>query len=593
LETIATVTPEERQALWELARAFDEMPTKDADEPEGFDPPPAGEGIRPGDDFNARASWSEILEPHGWALVYRRGGTEYWRRPGKDRGHSATVNGPGANPGRFVCFSSSTPFETKKGYTKFAVYAILNHGGHFQAAARELRARGFGTGRSNDRSGKAPAQEPASRSESLPPPAPFPSDVFPEPIRPLVVDGAAAVGAPEDFLGNAVLGIAAGIIGNTQRIELKTGYEQRAILWTAVVGDSGTVKTPAINTVRSPMEELQKEATKSYDDAAASYLKDLVKWEMGDKATRGEKPEPPKMRHYYVSDATLEAIQAVHAHEPGLVLIRDELLGWVKSHDAYRGGKGGDRQNWLQAWAGVPIEINRKTGPVLYIPEPAISVLGGVQPEMLSELAEEAGRRDGFLDRILWAYPAALPALWSEKVLESEITQRVKKVFATLRGNSQAANPIRLSPEAKTRWVEWHDENVKATQCVYGLAQGICAKLPNQLARLCLVLHCLTYPNAPWTEEVSEKTMADAIELVEYFRSHAHRVLPLIGSAAEQQAVALKARILRALNRDPGAWVNQSAIAAIPGGHVPATELLNALQVLETLEAVESTRRSA
>src|SRR5262249_29468366 len=107
--TIATITPEERALLVELARTFDECkPDKE--------PPGAGKtharqqgGSRPGDDYNRRATWGEVLEPHGWRHVYERNGEAYWCRPGKERGVSATTNYQGSE--LLYVFSTSTDFE--------------------------------------------------------------------------------------------------------------------------------------------------------------------------------------------------------------------------------------------------------------------------------------------------------------------------------------------------------------------------------------------------------------------------------------------------------------------------------------------------
>jgi hypothetical protein len=45
----------------------------------------------------------------------------------------------------FYCFSSSTEFDPERGYNRFSVYAILEHGGDFTAASKALAARGYGT----------------------------------------------------------------------------------------------------------------------------------------------------------------------------------------------------------------------------------------------------------------------------------------------------------------------------------------------------------------------------------------------------------------------------------------------------------------
>jgi len=243
----------------------------------------------------------------------------------------------------------------------------------------------------------------ADLDNTYPPVVPFPTDVLPEPARTLVVEGAASLGVPPDFIAVPFLAVTAGMIGNTQRIQLKRGFEQRAILWDATVGQPGSGKSPAQDLACAPMEELQREAKRIFD---LQYQSQLTDWEHQPKEGRGQKPEPPRMDEYYVSDATWESIAPILEHVPGLPLRRDELVAWVGSYDAYRSGRGGDRQNWLSAWSGVPIKVNRRSGNgvPIYIPDPAISVLGGIQPDLLPALVKEAGRREGFIERFLWSW---------------------------------------------------------------------------------------------------------------------------------------------------------------------------------------------
>lgn len=41
-------------------------------------------------------------------------------------------------------FSTSTPFESERGYSRFGAHGVLSHDGDFAGAARELRSRGYG-----------------------------------------------------------------------------------------------------------------------------------------------------------------------------------------------------------------------------------------------------------------------------------------------------------------------------------------------------------------------------------------------------------------------------------------------------------------
>jgi hypothetical protein len=67
---------------------------------------------------------------------------KHWRRPGKDTGISASWD---IVPGRFWCWSTSTPFESSKGYRPWHVFAVLECGGDFTEAARTLGKMGYGS----------------------------------------------------------------------------------------------------------------------------------------------------------------------------------------------------------------------------------------------------------------------------------------------------------------------------------------------------------------------------------------------------------------------------------------------------------------
>jgi len=72
---------------------------------------------RPGDDFNARGDVRDVLQQHGWSLA-RAGENEYWRRPGKASGWSATLK----DRVFYVFSSNAAPFEHDRAYSPLAVY---------------------------------------------------------------------------------------------------------------------------------------------------------------------------------------------------------------------------------------------------------------------------------------------------------------------------------------------------------------------------------------------------------------------------------------------------------------------------------------
>ena len=144
LGVIPTIGWDERCKLHEaIHAALDQMPATLAPQPR-----PALSTLlsdRPGDDYNNRTQWIEILGPHGWSVSHTQGNTTYWVRPGKNKkdGHSATT-GRAADGDRLYVFSSATQFEPETPYNKFSAYALLEWGGDYAAAARALGALGYG-----------------------------------------------------------------------------------------------------------------------------------------------------------------------------------------------------------------------------------------------------------------------------------------------------------------------------------------------------------------------------------------------------------------------------------------------------------------
>jgi hypothetical protein len=132
VDSITTITADERAELLRIARSLDRIPPRDPPRAPSSMP----NGDRPGDQFNASTTWPDLLEPYGWVRVYDHGQETAWRRPGKDRGISATTNHTGTD--HLKVFSSSTVFDTESTYDRFGAYALLEHGGDLGAAARAL-----------------------------------------------------------------------------------------------------------------------------------------------------------------------------------------------------------------------------------------------------------------------------------------------------------------------------------------------------------------------------------------------------------------------------------------------------------------------
>ncbi len=94
------------------------------------------------DDFNKRIDFPAMIQDYGWTPVKQRGKNILFKRPGiSDSSHSASFH---IDKRIFYVFSTSTEFESEKGYSPFMVYAALAHNKDYSAAGKAVYNLGFG-----------------------------------------------------------------------------------------------------------------------------------------------------------------------------------------------------------------------------------------------------------------------------------------------------------------------------------------------------------------------------------------------------------------------------------------------------------------
>jgi hypothetical protein len=566
--TIATLTHAERDALWSLARTFDEQEPRAHRVPSTAPQEASRWVVKPGDAFVAAVDWPAILDPHDWEAVRQQGEATLWRRPGGyPGGWGASTNYAGSDL-LYVWTSAAPPFEPGRAYGKFAAYTLLNHDGDFTAAAKDLAAQGYGEPSPAPGPGPhAPGAKLAAAAEHIAVP-PFPVDALPPVMRAFVVEGAAALGCPPDFVAMPLFAFLGGVAGNSRKLEIKPGWDELPVIWSGVIGRPGAVKTPALNLARKLVDRLQKTAWEM-------YLEQLDEWTETPKDERGPKPVP---EIYFATDTTTQAVGPALMHSRGLTVVHDELAGWVKAFDAY--SAAGDRQFWLSAWSSQPLKPNRKTGEHIYVAEPVANVTGGIQPEVVTDLAGDAQRNDGFLPRFWLVWPDAPIALWTDAVMPEATRTAMEQVVTQLRLPGDAVVLTRLSRPAYDAWTTWFDENQRAIADLEGIAAGWAAKAASHLGRLVLILHMVTNPGQH-PASVDVQTLQNGIAILEYLRAHLRRVLPMFGAVAPGAPVGLAARIERIARTAWPDWVTRTEINDRLGGHEDSGAITRTLRELE------------
>ncbi|MFI0894865.1 DUF927 domain-containing protein [Streptomyces sp. NPDC020983] len=167
--TVPVLAPDVLDAIHSVCRMVCKLPVAETAKTAPRPAPPRPDGsLRPGDDFEARANWEEILRGTFRPLV-TRGSTTYW-------GWADGIGGVKATTGRdehdrLFVFATGSEFQPEVPYSKFGAFAVLEHGGDHKAAARALAHAGYGS-RHLSSVGTRPASAAPDAAPSSSPDAP-------------------------------------------------------------------------------------------------------------------------------------------------------------------------------------------------------------------------------------------------------------------------------------------------------------------------------------------------------------------------------------------------------------------------------------
>jgi len=381
---------------------------------------------------------------------------------------------------------------------------------------------------------------------------PFPVDAIPEPIRSYIIEGARAIGCDACYLALPVLAGLASAIGNTRRLAIKRSWSEPPILWCAIVGESGTAKSPAMELALRPIRSRQHRAMKEHAEAVKAWEADYARWEVehanwkkaaakGDESDPPPAPNRPICPRTWIDDATIEAlITRLQENPRGLLMVRDELAAWF-GFDRYNGGKGGaEVPKWLEVFGGRALIVDRKTSGTEYVERASVSIIGGIQPAILQRAVAQEHRDNGLAARLLFAMPPRRPKRWTEDDVSERTEAAVSRVFDhlyALEPDTDAegdATPrlLPLTSAAKAAWIEFVNRHGAEQADRVGDEAAAWAKLEAFCARFALVLHIARFAAADPTiadpDAVDEHSIAAGVRLVGWFAREAERVYALL-----------------------------------------------------------------
>jgi len=233
-------------------------------------------------------------------------------------------------------------------------------------------------------------------------------------------DRARSLGVNADAVTAAAVAVVGSLIPANNRLQMyqnRSSWSVLCVLWTALVGDPGSAKSAAVKAALAFANPVNK-------SWSAAFAKDLAAYDRAELAFSARtskkkknaeepaeedphpadvivKPTPPKSRSKISNDSTTEAIVTRLAETPEvapLIQYSDELSGWLGGMDAYRAKGSKDRSLWLEAKEGASYRVDRQGRGSIEAPHLAVSIIGGIQDDLIARLAPDL-ETDGLLQR--------------------------------------------------------------------------------------------------------------------------------------------------------------------------------------------------
>ncbi len=342
-----------------------------------------------------------------------------------------------------------------------------------------------------------------------------------------------------DYLGCSMLWMLSVIVGNSIKVQVKSGWIEQCTMWISVVGKAGIGKTPSISSVVFPI-------MKANNREIRSYIKERDKFNAYTELDKEQKKnteeiKKPRKTQFIANDVTLEALVELHDENKNAVAVfKDELAGWLKDMNKYRAGS--DMEFWLSTWSGKSVSLDRKTSKSNHVESPLISVLGGIQPGVLDSFYTEENKDNGFIDRMLLCFPDLAVDEYNEDELNPQyLTWYSDYIINFYNGikssvvqfdNENEIDPIisHFSFDAKVEWKRIFNE-ITGYQNSDDENEYMKSMLPKQksyIPRFALLINTLTcfHNHSTKTEfkTISKESMLAAERLSKYFIAMAKKI---------------------------------------------------------------------
>jgi hypothetical protein len=402
-------------------------------------------------------------------------------------------------------------------------------------------------------------------------PPPLPIELLGEKWGNWVVETAKARSAPVDYVFAGWCSIIAAMIGGARRASPWGDWSEPTIVNFGILGSPSSNKTPSLRPALGLLKKVEAEMNLDYEDrlrkyeaekAFAAVKADAWKSQVKEAADSGHpppdkpkdavEPDAPARKSVLVGDTTPEALTTILTDNPkGVLLFSDELAGFFKNFTRYSGDA---RAFYLDAFNGDarPTDREKYGGKPKIIPFLGVSILGGIQPDRMSEMLKDVD--DGLLARFVLLWPEPVPRERPDDAVNNDFVERAFSRLGALdyfRDEDGRIQPSHLKFDAAgaeifERW--WIENGANELSIGSGPLKSFYGKLPGYCVRFACMFEYADWSigSGPEPSMISELSVRRACQLVDhYIWPMAQRVHgDAIRTKVDHQAAALCRKIV-------------------------------------------------
>jgi hypothetical protein len=398
------------------------------------------------------------------------------------------------------------------------------------------------------------------------------------------------------------------VIGNRARVAMTPthSWKESCVLWGANIATASSGKSPTSSpTTLQAFKPWQAQERKNHADALSDWKHRRAQVERDVKSAASEtggaggdlmaqflaENPQPELRHLLVSDATFERIEMIlsNGSNPGLLAVHDELAGWFSQ--LCRAPNRSDRAKWLSLYPGEQLITDRVGRDSIFVPNPAVSLFGSLQPARLeglwkadAEANEGMADADGLWSRFLmfdlgeWAYEYQDSTVLIAPVI-SNLYKQVDAAASKLPiGDDGEPIIITVAEDAKATMIQWvrQAESFKfaasdpSDRQYWGKQRGA-------TLRIALAIHAIRQASAGLSlnTPISEEVIRAAIIFTALFARERDKVLGPVrtGAGGAIKRLIDKGREWRQQNGSRPVPQSQIRAWCLPARRAPAAEV--------------------